>query len=65
MVILPFIHNTKCTMANDVGRIVYYYLYSGQLKLRVTVCIRKNLQVQNHLYLDKGSSYEAETNTKI
>ena len=41
-----------------------FYL-PATLRLRVTVCIRKFSQVQNRLYLDKGSSYEAEAKTKI
>ncbi len=35
------------------------------LRLRVTVCIKKFSRVSSYLYLHKGSSYEAETKTKI
>ena len=35
------------------------------LRLRVTVCVRENFASTEPLYLDKGSSYEAETNTKM
>ena len=35
------------------------------LTLWVTVCIKKFLRVTSYLYLHEGSSYEAETKTKI